>query len=162
VNAVEHEMAVLGKSLTFESTEIDELLELKYAGQRTFAVLALLYPGLDLSKELHEDHIFPRSRFTVKRLADAGVPAVDIEQYRAVVDLLPNLQLLGGLPNVEKQAKLPAAWLDDAFPTVEKRRMYEADNDLDALPLDLGAFLQFVEKRKERVRKRLERALQAE
>jgi len=96
-----------GKSLTFDPTEIDELLQMRYGGQRTFSVLSLLYPGLDLSKEFHEDHIFPRSRFTSKRLAEAGIPEDQIENYRTAVDCLPNLQLLGGVPNIEKRAKLP-------------------------------------------------------
>ena len=74
VTAVEREMPP-GKSLTFESTEVDELLELKYSGQRTFAVLALLYPGLDLSRRSTRPHL-PRSRFTL-RLAEAGVPGPD-------------------------------------------------------------------------------------
>src|SRR5262249_46919198 len=65
---LEQDMVALGKSLAFDPTEVDELLEMRYGGQRTFSVLSLLYPGLDLSKEFHEDHIFPRSRFTAKRL----------------------------------------------------------------------------------------------
>ena len=162
VAAVEREMATLGKSLTFESTEIDELLELKYSGQRTFAVLALLYPGLDLSKAVHEDHIFPRSRFTPKRLAEAGVRQDQIESYRQVVDLLPNLQLLPGTPNIEKRDKLPDTWLEGAFPNQEKRAVYESENDLDDLPLELGSFLEFFAARKERMRKRLDAALRAE
>jgi hypothetical protein len=116
VAELEHDMTTLGKSLAFDPTEIDEQLEMRYGGQRTFAVLSLLYPGLDLTREFHEDHIFPRSRFTAKRLADAGVPRDYIESYREVVDCLPNLQLLEGIPNVEKQAKLPSEWLGIAFP----------------------------------------------
>lgn len=162
VGAIEREMAVLGKSLTFESTEIDELLELKYSGQRTFAVLAMVYPGIDLSKDLHEDHIFPRSKFTPKRLAEAGVPPDRIVAYREQVDLVPNLQLLAGTPNIEKQAKLPREWLEGAFPTEEKRRTYETDNDLDGLPLDLGSFIEFFDERRERIRRRLEDALRSE
>lgn len=159
---VEREMAVLGKSLVFDDTEIDELLELKYSGQRTFAVLSLLYPGLDLSKEVHEDHIFARSRFTPKRLQGAGVPAEDVEGYRAMVDLLPNLQLLPGVPNVEKQAQLPGSWLAAAFPTESKRLSYASENDLDGLPLDLLSFPAFFEGRKERMRRRLKAALSSE
>ena len=159
VSAIEQEMAGLGKTLTFEDTEIDELLELKYAGQRTFAVLAILYPGLDLSKEFHEDHIFPRSRFTPKRLQEAGVPGDQVEQYRELVDRLPNLQLLGGTPNIEKQAKLPAVWLEGAFPTDEMRKVYQADNDLDGVGLDVLAFCEFFEARKEKMRARLTKAL---
>ena len=118
-------------------------------------MLSLLYPGLDLTKEFHEDHIFPRSRFTAKRLADVGIPEDQVRKYRAVVDCLPNLQLLGGVPNTEKRAKLPTEWLATAFPSDEQRATYLRDNDLDGLPLDLADFLDFYAKRKERMRQRL-------
>jgi hypothetical protein len=159
VTEIEKEMATLGKSLSFEPTEVDELLELKYASQRTFPVLAMLYPGLDLSKEFHEDHIFPRSRFTRKRLRDAGIDDAAIDDYRAACDLLPNLQLLGGVPNVEKQAKLPATWLAEAFASEAERHTYLSENDLQDLPLDLDDFLAFFEERKQRMRKRLSNIL---
>lgn len=155
VAELEHAMTALGKSLAFDPTEIDELLEMHYGGPRTFSVLSLLYPGLDLTKEFHEDHIFPRSRFTAKRLIDASVPHDQIDEYRAAVDSLPNLQLLGGTPNVEKQAKLPGDWLADAFPSAEQRDSYLRDNDLDGLPLDLADFLTFYAQRRERMRQRL-------
>jgi hypothetical protein len=159
VAAIEKEMGGLGKSLAFESTEIDELLELKYASPRTFPVLALLYPGLDLSRIFHEDHIFPRSRFTPKRLQDAGIDHALVDTYRSAVDLLPNLQLLGGVPNAEKQAKLPAEWLVQAFATDAERHTYVHENDLQELPLDLHDFLAFVEWRKQRMRTRLSSVL---
>jgi hypothetical protein len=38
------------KSLSFDAAEIDELLNLKYAGQRTSPVLSVLYPGLDKAR----------------------------------------------------------------------------------------------------------------
>jgi hypothetical protein len=34
-------------------SDIDELLRMKHGGQRAWAVLTLLYAGLDLSKQLH-------------------------------------------------------------------------------------------------------------
>lgn len=159
VTELEHAMTALGKSLAFDPTEIDELLEMGYGGPRTFSVLSLLYPGLDFTKEFHEDHIFPRSRFTAKRLADAGVPHDQIEKYRAAVDSLPNLQLLGGLPNVEKKAKLPGDWVATAVPTAEKRSSYVHDNDLGGLPLDLADFLTFYAQRRERMQQRLLKTL---
>lgn len=159
VEAVQSEMAAIGKSLEFEATEVDELLELKYGGQRTFPVLAMLYPGLDLSKVFHEDHVFPRSRFTRKRLAASGVPTQDIETYLDAVDRLPNLQLLPGLANVEKQAVLPAAWLDQAFTSEEQRATYVEQNDLVVLPEDVTGFMDFYESRKAQLRERLQKRL---
>lgn len=159
VVAVEEAMAAVGKSLAFDNAEIDELLNLKYAGQRTFSVLSVLYPGLDLSKKFHEDHIFPKSRFTKKKLLDAGVPLDSVDDYLAAVNLLPNLQLLAGTANIEKQDGLPAEWIDTAFPSEDKRATYLAENDLDGLPLDLADFTSFFEGRKQRIRTRLLAAL---
>lgn len=159
VVAVEEAMAAVGKSLAFDNAEIDELLNLKYAGQRTFSVLSVLYPGLDLSKKFHEDHIFPKSRFTKKKLLDAGVPLDSVDDYLAAVNLLPNLQLLAGTANIEKQDGLPAEWIDTAFSSEDKRATYLAENDLDGLPLDLADFTSFFEGRKQRIRTRLLAAL---
>lgn len=159
IEAVETAMAAVGKGLVFDDAEIDELLNLKYGGQRTFAVLSVLYPGLDLGKKFHEDHIFPKSRFTRKRLAAAGVPADQIDDYLNSVNLMPNLQLLAGTANIEKQDGLPAQWIEAAFPTSEKRATYIAENDLDNLPLDLAGFPVFFAQRKQRIRTRLVTAL---
>ena len=149
------EMATYGKSLDFDATEIDELLEMKYGGPKTFSALALLYPGLNFTMEFHEDHIFPRSRFTTKRLGAAGIPADQVVSYQDAVDRLSNLQLLGGIPNIEKQAKEPAVWIDHAFESSSQRDTYLRDNDLEGLPLDLASFLEFSGQRRERMRNRL-------
>jgi hypothetical protein len=159
VEALELEMAAMGKALTFDEVEVDELLRLKYNGQRTFAVLALLYPGLDLSKSFHEDHIFPKSRFTRKKLAAAGVSGDKIDDCLVAYDLLPNLQLLAGTANIEKQAIPPREWIGRAFPTDERRRSYSEENDLTGLPLDIDDFLEFYAGRRARMRQRLVKAL---
>ncbi|MFZ2164720.1 MAG: hypothetical protein WAV45_04595, partial [Propionibacteriaceae bacterium] len=119
----------------------------------------MLYPGLDLGKKFHEDHIFPKSRFTKRKLTEAGVPPDKIDDYLDTVNLLPNLQLLAGTANIEKQDALPADWIAAAFPSPLKRETYVADNDLADLPLDLAGFSAFFEKRKQRVRARLIAAL---
>ncbi|GAA0570486.1 DUF262 domain-containing protein [Actinomadura livida] len=163
VSEVEAAMGAAGKSLSFDPAEIDELLNLKYAGQRTFPVLSVLYPGLDLSKKFHEDHIFPKSSFTRKRLAAAGIPAEKIDDCLETVNLLPNLQLLPGTVNIEKQATLPADWIgsETVFPIAVKRETYLHENDLDGLPLDLTDYLAFFKERKQRIRNRLIKALGA-
>ena len=159
VAEVEAAMSSVGKGLSFDAAEIDELLNLKYAGQRTFSVLSVLYPGLDLGKKFHEDHIFPKSRFTKKRLIGAGVDPDRVSDYLDAVNLLPNLQLLAGTANIEKQDALPGDWVATAFPSEDKRRTYLDENDLDGLPLDLADFPAFFEQRKARVRDRLVKVL---
>ncbi len=114
---------------------------------------------LDLSKVFHEDHVYPRSRFTTKRLLEAGVPVHEVETFRNAVDRLPNLQLLGGVANVEKQAVLPGQWLQDAFPDAQKRATYIEENDLQDLPDDVTGFMGFYEFRKGLLRARLAKHL---
>jgi hypothetical protein len=153
-------MASAGKSLRFEDAEIAELCDLRFGSPRIFPVLATLYPGLDLSMSFHEDHIFPRSRFTRARLAKAGIPPERIDEYIAKADALPNLQLLAGLPNVEKQAMLPADWLNGPhFPTAEQRANYIVTNDLEDVPEDLHGFVEFFDQRRVRIEARLRTVL---
>ena len=156
---VEAAMSSVGKGLSFDAVEVDELLNLKYAGQRTFSVLSVLYPGLDLGKKFHEDHIFPKSRFTKKKLIGAGIDAEKVNDYLDASNLLPNLQLLAGTANIEKQDALPGDWIAAAFPSEERRTTYLDENDLDGLSLDLADFLTFFEQRKSRARDRLVKAL---
>ena len=153
---IEASMLALGKSLQFENAEIAELTQLKYGAARTFPVLAMLYPGLDLTKSFHEDHIFPRSGFTRTKLKQAAVQAGVIDEYIERCDVLPNLQLLGGGANIQKQAKSPLDWLDGPhFESEAQRRTYMDENDLDGLPLTLDKFLEFYEGRRQRIESRL-------
>jgi len=77
----------------------------------------------------------------------------------AAVDRLPNLQLLQGQANVEKQAVLPAKWLDTAFVSEEQRTAYVEQNDLDVLQEDMTDFMKFYEARKACLRERLQQRL---
>lgn len=157
---IEQAMASVGKSIKFEAAEINELLDVRYGSQRVFPVLATLYPGLDMTKAFHEDHIFPRSRFTRTKLLKEAIPEDQVEEYLAKVDGLPNLQLLPGLPNIEKQATLPAVWLKGPFfPSDAGRDQYVRDNDLQDLPEGLGGFLAFYDARRKRLETRLKLAL---
>jgi hypothetical protein len=143
------------------------LLDVRYGSPRVFPVLATLYPGLDMTKAFHEDHIFPRSRFTRTKLLKEGIPVEQVEDYLAKVDGLPNLQLLPGIPNIEKQATLPADWLDGPFfpkdpPDRQKsaaREQYVRDNDLQEVPAGLIGFLDFYSARRKRLETRLKAAL---
>jgi hypothetical protein len=93
-----------------------------------------------MTKAFHEDHIFPRSGFRRTKLKEA-IAVNQVEEYLTKVDALPNPQLLPGLPNIEKQATLPAAWLKGPFfPSAAGRDQYVTDNDLQDLPPGLAAF----------------------
>ena len=153
---IEQTMVSIGKTLKFEDAEISELLDLEYGKRRTFPALATIYPGLDLANSFHEDHIFPRSRFKPAALIEAGVPAEQVDIYRSKMDELANLQLLPGVPNIEKSAALPSDWLQGPhFPSAAARQQYELDNDLAGLPENITGFLEFYEARRNALEKRL-------
>ncbi len=155
VDALEAEMASLGKSLIFTREEIDDLLETQYASRRSFPLLSILYPTIEVRGQFHEDHVFPKSRFTARRLADAGVPADHVEGYLARFNRLPNLQLLDGPVNVAKLNDMPMDWARSAYPNEVQRAAYLALHDLDGMPEDLLDFIDFYEARRSKIRERL-------
>lgn len=148
-------MAARGKSLSFEDEEIQELLDLEYGDRRTFALLSLLYPFVDLRNHFHIDHIFPKARFTAGRLRKAAVPEDQIENLRELHNRLGNLQLLEGAFNNEKRQKLPGDWLKERYPSAEEQTNYRQLHDLGDLPDDIGRFNAFYEARRSRLREKI-------
>ncbi len=113
---IREEMARRGRSLVFEGEEVEELADMRYGDPLTFALLSLLFPFVDLRNQFHIDHIFPRARFTKRRLASAGVPQEMTDDFIWHRDGLANLQLLQGAENNEKRAKMPNEWLRQSDP----------------------------------------------
>lgn len=158
IEAIEQEMLTGGKSLTFAEEEIQDLADTTYGNRRVFPLLSLLYPGVNVRGQFHEDHVFPKSLFTRKRLEGAGVPSDRVDNYIDRVNRLPNLQLLEGPFNVQKQATLPAQWAETHFATEVERNAYLASHDLLPLP-DLDGFLEFYDRRRELLINRLRKLL---
>lgn len=156
VEELEATMAQRGKSLQFGSEEIEDLVEIAFGDKRVFALLSLIYPGMDFRNEFHIDHIFPRSRFTATRLRAVGVPESDIDWFIDSVNRLPNLQLLEGPINVSKQARLPASWMEDQYPDAGAREAYRARHELGEIPSDIVDFKKFYSARRKRMKVRLQ------
>lgn len=156
VAELEAAMATRGKALSFTAEEIDALVDTRYGG-RAFAVLAALYPGFDGTKAFHVDHVFPRAKFKRPALKKAGLSDEQVEACLERRDGLPNLQLLEGGVNTSKQATMPAAWLGEHFGDDDaSRELYIAGHHLvEGLPGDFTGFLDFYEKRRQRIRIRL-------
>ena len=96
IEEIEAAMARRGRTLSFENEEIDDLLTSRYGDRRTFALLSLLYPFIDLRNEFHVDHVFPKKTFDRRQLLKAGIAEEDVEELKGLADHLPNLQLLEG------------------------------------------------------------------
>lgn len=136
-------MAKRGKSLQFADEEIDELVEMQYGDKRLFALLSLLFPFVDVTNHhFHVDHVFPKSRFTKPKLKKAEVPKEDWDDFKEMANSLPNLQLLDGIENIEKQAEMPAKWMDDTMDSA-KRTNYCDNHILGEVPDTLPEFPTF-------------------
>ncbi len=148
VEALNQVMRQRGRSLTFEAEEIEELVTMKYGDQRVFLLLSLLYPFVDLKNQFHIDHIFPQSTFKPKALEKQGLDEATIELWQELCNQLPNLQLLEGLANIEKNATLPLAWLQSKYVKDEKAIQNYCDrHDLGNLPAELNEFRPFYDAR---------------
>jgi hypothetical protein len=159
ITEIEAVMAKRGKSLRFTKEEIQDLLDSSYSERRTFALLALLFPQIDVRNVFHVDHVFPRSRFTRARLRDAGVPEGLRDEFMDRAERLANLQLLDGPENLSKKAKLPAEWLLDKFPDPITRANYTALHDLGTVPDSVTAFDSFYTLRRTHLEERLRKLL---
>ena len=143
-----------GKSLAFDDDEVDDLTEMRYGDKRTFSLLSLVFPHLDLRQHFHIDHVFPKSRFTPARLRDLGFSEDESARLRDLADRLPNLQLLPGHENLQKRAMLPADWLAN-FASDDLRRSYAETHLLGDVPEHLDGFESFYEARRQRLKERV-------
>lgn len=159
VDEIEKVMDARGKSLAFSDAEIDGLLSLQYGEGRTFAMLSMLFPFVDLNNQFHVDHVFPISRFTSRRLKKAGVPDDKTDEFWTMANELPNLQLLEGTANTEKRDKLPAVWLEDRFSSAKDRKHYCGMHELGMVPEDIAGFETFYNVRRESLRSKIKSAL---
>lgn len=148
-------MAKRGKSLQFADEEIDELVEMQYGDKRLFALLSLLFPFVDVTNHhFHVDHVFPKSRFTKPKLKKADVPKEDWDDFKDMANSLPNLQLLDGIENIEKQAEMPAKWMDDTMDSA-KRTNYCDNHVLGEVPDALLEFKTFYDARQAALRQKI-------
>ena len=147
-----HVMGLRGKALEFSKEEVEDLADMAISDRRVFALLTLLSPSIDLrTHHFHIDHIFPKSRFTKARLRIAGVVDEQHEAYADCANRVGNLQLLEGIPNVEKRAKMPAEWLEEHFAGEQARQHYSELYSLGEIPRKMTGFMAFYEARRERL-----------
>ncbi|MGB7219930.1 MAG: DUF262 domain-containing protein [Vicinamibacterales bacterium] len=148
------------KSLAFTADDVELLLESRYGEPYTFSCLALLYPTLDFRNLFHVDHIHAKSLFRKQTLLKKGVQAENIALCIDNVDALPNLQLLEGIPNQEKNASEFAGWLPKAYSEPDARHAYMEKNYIPTgLSYDLKDFPEFFAARRILLRERLKAVL---
>lgn len=139
------------RDITFTDDIIDNLLWTKYGTGDILVVLSVLYPWADLKNNFHIDHIFPKSKFTPKKLAKKGVPSESITLYMENVNYLGNLQLLESTPNEEKSNKDFDEWLKETFTTPNQLKAYKEKHYIPDVDLSFGNFEEFLEEREKLV-----------
>ncbi|CRL14708.1 DUF262 domain-containing protein [Phaeobacter italicus] len=144
-------MSKRGKQLSFSDDEVYELLDMSYGDKRTFLLLSMLFPHVDLNNQFHVDHVFPISRFTSSKLTKGGFPDEIQEEMKDWANTVANLQLLEGQLNKEKNATLPKAWLKENFESKKARANYCDLHSLGDVPDDLDGFIDFAKARYERL-----------
>lgn len=135
------------KSIIFSADDIEALFDSQYGNAYTFSTLAVLYPTLDFKNKFHVDHIFPKSVFKRKNLIGRGIPEEKAEGFIELVDYLANLQLLEGIPNIEKSSKDFKQWLFEKYPNPQARKEYMEKNYIPNVDLSLENFDVFFEER---------------
>ena len=155
VSGIREEMARRGRQLTFDDEEIEDLVDMRYGGKLTFALLSMLVPSVDLRNQFHVDHIFPASRFNERQLRNACVPDEKIPLFRRNKDRLANLQLLEGAMNTEKSATMPCEWLTDIYPDAAAKQVYQERHMLGNVPESITEFDTFYDARRELLKQRI-------
>ena len=73
------------------------------------------------------------------------------DAYSDCANRISNLQLLEGIPNVEKRAKMPTEWMDEHFTDEQARQHYSELYFLGEVPKKITKFMDFYEARRERL-----------
>lgn len=147
------------RALQFTDDDINNLIYSKYSHGDTLVILSILYPWADLRHHFDVDHMFPKSEFTAKKLKAKGVPDSKIDDFMANYNYIGNLQLLEGIPNIEKKAMDFEKWLKEVIQAGEladyKKKHFVPDVDLSFANFDV-----FLEEREKLLIKRLRAELQ--
>lgn len=150
------------RSLIFSEDEIRNLLFYKYGQNYTFSVIALLYPNLDYKNRFHQDHIFPKSFFTSRKLVEKGISEDKHGVFLKNYNYIGNLQLLEGIPNEEKSSKDFKEWLEITCPDEQSRKDYMEKHLIPDIYLDFGNFEEFMERRNDLISNKFKNLLLGE
>ena len=159
-DTIKMSLKITNKSLKIDEEDINELLYTKYGSNYAFSLLSLLYPTLDYRNIFHQDHIIPRSLLKSQaKLRKFGLTNDQINFCIESVDYIGNLQLIEGIPNIEKSDMPTQQWIDQTFPTVEEQAEYKQKNYIPAVDLTADNFKEFMEKREARMVDKLKQIL---
>jgi uncharacterized protein with ParB-like and HNH nuclease domain len=136
---------------TFSDTEVENLLTTNYSTKYSYLILSLLYPDRDWKdNKYHEDHIFPKTEFTIAKLKDRGFDDLKILHYQKYFNTIINLQLLKDSENLEKSSESFKTWFSSRDNNFKARHNIPTINSYD-----FDNFIDFIEERKKMIKQKL-------
>lgn len=152
---IAQEFRASNRNLVFSEDEIDDLLFTKYGQGDLLVIMSVLYPWADLKNNFHIDHIYPKSLFTKKKLKAFGVIEDDIDTYIDDVNYIGNLQLLEGIPNIEKKDKTFEKWLSENYKDEQSLSNYKQRQLIPEVQPTFPNFLKFLKAREALIKEKL-------
>ena len=136
-----------GRDFKVRNEDLEFWLNKYEKGPYTLVFLMLLYPNLKVDKFVfHQDHVHPYALFENKHIKDVIADKETIIRWQKIRNLLPNLQLLEGKENEEKNKTPLAKWVEEG-------------NDFDYRPknisLDIKDFDAFFAERRKLIKQEL-------
>lgn len=136
-----------GRDFIVRDEDLEYWLNKYEKGVNTLVLLMLLYPNLKVDKHVfHQDHVHPYALFENKYIKDVISDKEIIARWQKQRNLLPNLQLLEGKENEEKNKTPLEKWVSEG-------------NDFDYRPegisLSIADFDSFFEERRKLIKNQL-------
>ena len=129
----------------FTDDEINNLLRQNHNTKYSYLILSLLYPDRDWKDtKFNEDHIYPKTMFTERKLRQMGLSDEQIEFALAHYNTILNLELLTETENKEKNAQPFETWVTTRDDNFKKRHHIP-----QGLNYTFEQFQTFIELRKE-------------
>jgi hypothetical protein len=148
------------KSIVFTNDELDNILEYQYGNPLTYSILTLLYPGLSNQFNYHVDHIHPKKFFNTNDLKLLGIEdRVLQDKMINCFNKLPNLQLLQGTVNIQKNDKHFADFFNNNMTESERSAFTNSHFLPNVADKDILSFIDFYEERKALLRAKLSSVL---
>lgn len=134
----------INTELSFSDEEIEQLLLNNYATRYSNLILSILSPDRDWKGlKFHEDHIFPKTEFTIPRLTKRGYNEETIKNYMKYYNSILNLELITDSENLAKHSKDFQIWIESRDSNFKTR------NSIPELPsYSFDNFLEFIEERR--------------
>jgi len=146
------------KNLSFTDDFIDELLTTQKENSNCYTILALIYSHLGFDQPLHKDHLHPRSYFDKLKKDGKEKDKISEEDFKFYTDpknfnSVLNLQLLDGNINESKSNTPLKDWVEENKIDRVKQRIPKD------VSLDVNHFKEFINKRKDLLRKKLKKII---